>query len=178
MPVTVYVLAANPVAVAVVCPFDHTKPTEPVPPVELAVAAPVALPKQSTSVGAPTLTLSAAAGSDIVTDAIDVHPFASVPVTVYVLAARPVAVAVVCPFDHTKPTAPVPPVEFAVAAPVALLKQSTSVGAPTLTLRAAAGSDIVTVELVSQAFASVTVTLYVAADNPERSSVVAELDHK
>ena len=40
--------------------------------------------------------VSAAAGCVMLAVAVVVHPFASVTVTVYVPAARPVAVAVVC----------------------------------------------------------------------------------
>ena len=178
MPVTVYVPAARPVFAAVVRPLDHTKPTAPVPPVEDAVAAPVELPKQSTLVCDPMLTFNAAAGCDIVTEAIDVQPLASVPVTVYVPAARPVFAAVVVPLDHKNPTAPVPPVELAVAAPVELPKQRTLVGAPTLTLSAAAGWVIVTEATEVQPFASVPVTVYVPAARPVLEAVVRPLDHK
>ena len=78
---TVYVPAARPVLEAVVRPFDHKNPTAPVPPVDDAVAAPVELPKHRTLVCEPMLTLSAAAGCDIVKEAIELQALASEPVT-------------------------------------------------------------------------------------------------
>ena len=72
---------------------------------------------------------------------------ASVPVTVYVPAARPGFEAVVRPFDHINPTAPVPPIEDAVAEPVELPKQSTLVCEPILTFNTAAGCEIVTLAI-------------------------------
>ena len=66
------------------------------PPVAVTVAEPVAPPKQSTFVCAVIVAANAAAGSVMVTVAVVVHPPASVTVTVYVPAARPVAVLTVC----------------------------------------------------------------------------------
>jgi len=71
---------------------------------------------------------------------VSVHPLASVAVTVYVPAVRPVAVAVVAPVLHTKVLVPVPPEAEAVADPVdpplhstfeALMLATTAVGCVT-----------------------------------------------
>jgi len=64
----------------------------PVPPDPDAVADPSLLPLQLTSVGVPIET-DTAVGCAMVVDSVSVHPLASVTVTVYVPAVRPVAVA-------------------------------------------------------------------------------------
>jgi hypothetical protein len=64
-----------------------------VPPLPAAVADPVLAPKHSTLVCTGTDAVRADAGWVIVVVAVAVHPLASVTVTVYVFAARPVAVA-------------------------------------------------------------------------------------
>ena len=74
------------------------------------------------------------AGSVMVTSSVSVHPFASVAVTVYVPAVRPVAVAEVPPPpDHAYVIVPVPPDPDAVAAPSLSPLQLTLVGVPIVT---------------------------------------------
>ena len=99
------------------------------------------------------------------TEAIEVQPLASVPVTVYVPATRPVAVLDVCPFDHTKLTVPVPPVEDAVAIPVESPKQEMLVCEATYVTKAV-GWVTGKFLLVVQPLASVTVHVQVPGVKP------------
>ena len=94
----------------------------------------------------------------ITTVATAVQPFASVAVTLYVPAAKPVAIAAVWPLFHRYVIMPVPPVPAAVAEPFAPPKQLTFVEALMLTDTAEAGSEIITVAVSVQPLASVTVT--------------------
>ena len=65
------------------------------PPAGLAVALPFEPPKQDTWLFTVVVALKAAVGCKMVTLAVHMQPFASVTVTVYVPALRPVAVGVV-----------------------------------------------------------------------------------
>ena len=94
--VTVYEPAAKPVAVAPVAALLQAYVFVPVPPVEVAVAEPLAPPLHNTFVCAE-IDADTAVGCVIVTVADAVHPLASVAVTVYAPAANPVAVAPVAP---------------------------------------------------------------------------------
>jgi len=92
----IYVPAARPVAVAVVCAGNvfHEYVYGPTPPAGVAVAVPVDDPLHNTlTCVVPTVS---ATGWVIVTLAVLIHRLASVTVTIYVPAARPVAVAVIC----------------------------------------------------------------------------------
>src|SRR6478736_2686683 len=118
--------------------------------------------------------VNAAAGSVMVTVAVVVHPPASVTVTVYVPAARFVAVAVVCTgmVFQLYVSGAVPTVGVTVADPVAPPKQSTFVCALMAAVNAAAGSVMVTVAVVVHPPASVTVTVYVPAARRAAEGVV------
>ena len=70
---------------------------DPVPPVALTVAAPVEPPKHATLVCAEAVALKAAAGWEMVKLWVAVHELASVTVTVYVPAAKLLAVMPVPP---------------------------------------------------------------------------------
>jgi hypothetical protein len=96
-----------------------------VPPEPLTVTLPVELPKQRTFVCNPTLAVSAAVGCVIVTNLVAVQPFASVTVTLYVPATRPVRSCVVAPFDQAYAYGAVPPVTVRSIDPVAPPKQAT-----------------------------------------------------
>ena len=84
--------AAKLVAVAEVWPLFHKYVIVPVPPVPAAVAVPSEAPKQETLVDALIVTATALAGCVMVTVAVSVQPLASVTVTVWLPAERPVAV--------------------------------------------------------------------------------------
>ncbi len=92
--VTVYVPAARLEAVAEVAPLDQAKEYDVVPPVAEAVASP-SLPPLQLTLSVYAVAATSTAGSVIVTEAESVQPLASVTVTLYVPAARPVTVAVV-----------------------------------------------------------------------------------
>lgn len=81
---------------AVVAPVDHIKVMVPVPPVPLAVAEPSVehVPL------VPVMLATTAVGAVIVAEPVAVQPEASVAVTVYVPAARPVILAVTAPLLH------------------------------------------------------------------------------
>ena len=66
------------------------------PPATAIVALPVLAPKQPTLVCALTLLLSVAAGCEMVTLRVALHPFTSVMVQVHVPALKLFAVALVC----------------------------------------------------------------------------------
>ena len=125
-------------------------------------------PKQSTFVCAVIVAANAAAGSVMVTVAVVVHPPASVTVTVYVPAARPVAVA-----DRLYRCG-IPTISICRCAASCSHccrsgrppKQSTFVCAVIVAANAAAGSVMVTVAVVVHPPASVTVTVYVPAARP------------
>ena len=78
--------------------FDHRYVLPPLPPAGVTVAVPLLPPLQETGVDDDDAVRTA--GSLTVADAVAVQPLMSVTVTEYVPAARPVAVAVVWPFDH------------------------------------------------------------------------------
>ncbi len=116
--VTTYVPAARPVAVAPVCTGDvfHEYVYNPVPPLTVAVAVPVAPPLQDTFVWLGVI--ASTAGWVIVTLVVPVHPLASFAVIVYVPGARPVKL----PLDWKEPPSekvivPVPPVAVTVIVP-------------------------------------------------------------
>lgn len=119
--VTVYVPAAKPVAVGELpAPPDHEYVKLPVPPEPAAVALPVLAPLQLMFVCDEMLAVGAPA-FPIVTVVVAVQPFPSVPVTVYVEAAKPVADAALPPegdqlYEYPEPT--VPPEAATVAVPV------------------------------------------------------------
>ena len=116
--VTVYVPAARPVRFSVVAPFDHRYVSAPVPPATVKLIAPVEPPLQLTLVEEAMLALRAVAGCVIVCEAVAVQLLASVTVTLYVPAPRPVRFSVAAPFDHRYVSAPVPPVTVRLIAPV------------------------------------------------------------
>jgi hypothetical protein len=100
------------------------------------------------------------------TEVVVVQPLASVAVTLYVPAIKPLAVAVFWPLFHRYVIAPVPPVPAAVADPFAPPKQDTLVLVLIVTDTAVAGCVITAVAVLVQLFASVTVTVYVPAARP------------
>jgi hypothetical protein len=126
---------------------------------------------------------SATAGSVIVTVAVLVHNFASVTVTVYGPAAKPVAVAVVAVLgdDHAYEYGAVPPAALTVAEPVESPLQSTFVLAVMAEVKTAGSVTVaVAVAVLVQLFASVAVmvTVYVPAALPVKSSDVSPLLHR
>jgi hypothetical protein len=147
-----------------------------VPPDAVKSAVPVALPKHNTLTPVM-LAASAAAGCVITTEAVVEHPLASVTVTLYVPATRPVLSSVVTPLPQLNEYGAVPPVAVRLAAPVELPKQRTFVP-EMLAASAAAGCVMTTEAVVEQLLASVTVTEYVPAVKFARSSVVAPFDHR
>jgi hypothetical protein len=124
--VTPYVPAARLDKSSLVAPLDQRYVYAVVPPLTLRLAAPVEFPKQSTFV--PDIeAASAAAGCVITTEAVVEQLLASVTVTVYVPAARPVLSSVVTPLPQLYEYGAVPPDAVRLAAPVELPKQSTLV---------------------------------------------------
>jgi hypothetical protein len=97
--VTLYVPAITPVIEAVVAELDHAYVYGIVPPVDEAVAPPFEIPLhvvfESTTLEAINI-----AGSVIVVELVEVHPFASVMVTLYIPAITPVIDAVVAELLH------------------------------------------------------------------------------
>jgi hypothetical protein len=170
--VTIYVPAARPVAVAVVCTGKvfHEYAYGPTPPAGVAVAVPVDDPLHNTlTCVVPTVS---ATGWVIVTLAVLIHRLASVTVTIYVPAARPVAVAVVCTGNvfHEYVYGPTPPAGVAVAVPVDdPLHNTLTCVVPTVS---ATGWVIVTLAVLIHRLASVTVTIYVPAARPVAVAVV------
>ena len=92
MTVTVYVPAANPLAIAAVPPVLHAKENAPVPPEPEAVNDPSLPPKHATSWVSVIVAFTVAEGSPMVCVADTVVELASVTVTVYVPAVNPVTV--------------------------------------------------------------------------------------
>ena len=165
--VHVHVPAGRLVAAAVVCTgvVFQLYVYGAVPPVMEIVALPVLLPKQFTLVCAATVGVSAVVGCVMGTGRVVVHPRASVMVQVQVPAGRLFAVALVCAglVFQLKAYGVVPPVTSTVALPVFPPKQFTLVCAPVDALNAAAGWVMVTVRMVVQPRASVTVQVHVPA---------------
>jgi hypothetical protein len=107
---------------------------------------------------------SATAGSVMIAVAVLIHPFASVTVTVYVPAAKPVAVAVVCAGleFHAYEYGAVPPAALTVAEPVVPFLQSTLVLAVMAEVKTAGSVTVaVAVAVLVQLFASVAVMVTV-----------------
>ena len=105
-------------------------------------------------------------GSEIVTESMAAQLFASVTVTVYVPAVRPVAVALVPPDGaHEYVNGPVPPVIVTVADPFPPPLHDTLVTDPMEGVPPAA-LETVTDAVAVQPFASVTVTTYGLAARP------------
>jgi hypothetical protein len=138
----------------------------------MTVACPFVPPKQD----AFTLVVVAAStgGCVIVTVCVIIQPFASVIVQVYVPIARPVAVALVPPVgNHAYVYAGVPPPTLTVAVPFDPPKQETFVCvAETVN---AAGCVMLNVAVVTHAFASVIVQVYVPAASPDAVAFVPPL---
>jgi hypothetical protein len=124
-------------------------------------------PKQDTGVAVAEAVTAVGCVTTAVAD--EVHPFASITVTVYVPAVRPVAVAVVwLLIDHRYVIGAVPPVAVAVALPLLPPAQETFT---TLVVTVGPLRLITVAEAVFvQPLASVTVTVYVPA---ERFAIVA-----
>ena len=135
------------------------------PPVAVTVAEPVLIPLHSTFVWAVIEAVNWD-GSVITTKVLEIQPFASVAVTLYVPAVRPVAVADAWPLFHKYVIVPVPPVPAAVAEPFEPPKQLTFTEAEIVTATALAGCVIVTLAVSVQPFESVTVTLWLPAESP------------
>jgi len=105
-----------------------------------------------------------AAGAVNVTFAVAVHPFASVTVTVYEPAAKPLAVVFVPPLGaHEYVKLPVPPLAVTVALPSVLVWHKGFV-LELILADIAEGAVNVTLAVTVHPFASVTVTVYVPAD--------------
>jgi hypothetical protein len=108
--------AESVVAELVVSVLLHRYDFDPVPPVELAVAVELLPPLQVTGVGSVMLTSKSGLWVTLAV-VVAVQPLASVAVTLYVPADRPVMVVEVEPVLQTKVFVPVPPVPAAVAVP-------------------------------------------------------------
>jgi hypothetical protein len=129
----------------------YPEPT--VPPLPAALAVPVLAPKHKTFVCVGTDAVNADAGCVTVVVAVAVHPFASVTVTVYVLAASPVAVAALPPEGaqlYVYPDPTVPPLPDAFAVPLLPPKQDTLVCVGMEAASAEAGCVIVIVVVPGQ----------------------------
>jgi hypothetical protein len=127
-----------------------------VPPVGVIVAVPLFAPKQVMFV--EEIVAASTAGSVTVKDCVPVQPFASVTVSVYVPAQRPVAVAEVPPDGaQLYVYAGVPPITVEVMLPLHTPKQETFVTEPEMMI--GVGSVMMNVCVVVQPFASVTVTV-------------------
>jgi hypothetical protein len=170
----VYVLALNPVAVAVVCVLLQWYVYGDVPPPGAAVAEPLPLPLHKIFTGVTVAVM--AVGCVNVTDLTVVHPLASVIVTVYVLALSPVAVAVVCALLQRYVYGDVPPPGAAVAVPLVLPLHN--IFTCVTVAERTAGCVNVTVLTNVHPLASVIVTVYVLALSPVAVVVVCALLHK
>src|SRR6185437_7848632 len=95
--VSVYIPADKPFIEVVVAPLLQLYVYGALPPVTFDTIEPLPLPLHVRSVG-----VSTTLAPELVTvvEAVSEHPNESLTVTVYVPAPRPVAVAVVAPFDH------------------------------------------------------------------------------
>ena len=154
--VTLYVPAARLDKSSLVDPFDQRYVYAVVPPDTDKLATPVELPKQRTFVPL-ILAASGFAGCVITTEAVVEQPLASVTVTLYVPAVRPVLSSVVTPPPQLNEYGAVPPDAVRLAAPVLLPKQRTLVP-EMLAASGLAGCVITTEAVVEQPLASVTVT--------------------
>jgi hypothetical protein len=154
--VTVYVPAVTPVMLAVVAELLQANEYGAVPPDPLAVAEPLFPPLQLMFEFTTELATNAVGSVIVVLDVV-VQLFASVTVTVYVPATRPLAVADVAALLHAKVYGDVPPDPFAVAVPLLPPLQLTGVF-EALAVNIA-GSVIVTLDVVVQEFTSDTVTV-------------------
>jgi hypothetical protein len=153
-----------------------------VPPDTVRLILPLLTPAQVAFV-ATAVADSATAGSVIVTVAVLVQFLASVTVTVYGPAAKPVAVAVVAVLgdDHAYVYGAVPPAALTVAEPVVPFLQSTFVLAVMAEVKTAGSVTVaVAVAVLVHPFTSVAVmvTVYVPAALAVKSSVVAPLLHR
>jgi hypothetical protein len=155
--VVVYVPATIPVIEAVVAVLLQAYVYGIVPPVADALAPPLAKPLQ-VMFESTALTATKIIGSVIVEELVELHPFASVIVVVYVPATTPVIEAVVAELIHAYVYGIVPPVADAVAPPSARplqdIFESTTVAAII-----EAGSVMVELLVEVHPFASVMVTL-------------------
>jgi len=138
----------------------------------VAVADPFDPPLQLTLV-VVALTDAADAGCVTTAVAVVVHALASVAVTVYVPAVSVLMDAVVAPVFQLYVAVPVPPVELAVADPLLPPKQLMLVTDVVATN--AAGWVMATVAVAVHELASVAVTVYVPAVNPDAVAPVALL---
>jgi hypothetical protein len=139
----------------------------------LAAAAPVDAPLHNTFV-CDEIVVEAAVGWVIVTVAVDVHPFASVAVTVYDPAAKPVAVAPVAELLHKYVFVPVPPVALTVAEPVDAPLHKTFT-CDEIVAETAVGWVNVELAVAVNPPVAVTVTVYVPAARPVMAADVAPL---
>ena len=128
------------------------------PPFAVTVAEPLLPLLQLTLFWAVMAAEMALAGSVIVTVSESVQPLASVAVKVYVPAGNPVAVMPVAPLLQLYITAPVPPVELAVAEPLEPPKQETLVE-EAMEATKAAGCKISATAVAVHPLESVTVTV-------------------
>jgi hypothetical protein len=127
----------------------------PTPPEGVTVAVPFGLPQVE---GVVVVDAATGVGCVIVYVRVMVQPFASVTVTVYVPAARPVAEEPVPPLGaHEYVYGAVPPEATTVAEPVVPPLQSTFTCEPVVA--SAGGCVMLNVLVVVQPFASVTVTV-------------------
>ena len=110
---------------------------------------------------------------DVVAD--DVHPAASVTVTVYVPLANPETLAFVEPFDHAYVYGDVPFVADAVALP---LSSPHVVSVEVVLAIGELESPITAVDAEVHPAASVTVTVYVPGANPVIDAVESPFDHE
>jgi hypothetical protein len=163
--VHVYVPAQSAVAVAPVPPEGaHAYVYVPVPPEATTEAEPVHAPLHSTFT-CDCVALSGG-GCVMVTLAVATQPLLSVTVTVYVPADKPEAVAPVPPDGaHEYVYVPDPPVAVTVAEPLLPPLQLTFVCAEIVAVGEPA-FVMVTVRVMLQPFASVTVTVYEPAPRP------------
>jgi hypothetical protein len=154
--------AVKPVLEAVVLPFDQLKEYGVVPPAPTAVDDPLELPLQLTLI--LVVVALRAEGCVTVTDLVTKQAVASVTVTVYVPADKPVFDVVVRPFDQLKVYGLLPPLALIVADPFEPPLQLTFVFVAVAVI--ALGCVTVTERVAEHKAASVTVTVYVPAVRP------------
>lgn len=140
-----------------------------VPPLPVTVASPTVPPLQAILVWPVMVATTPSTGSVIVVLEVYIHPFASVTVTLYVPAVKPVAVVVPCAGEvlHKMVYGAVPPaIPLMVAVPLLPPAQLTLVLVNGFAVIALPAVMFIPVMMVSHRFASVTVMLYNPVANP------------
>src|SRR6188474_327265 len=155
---------------SVVAPLLHAKVYGAVPPLTVRSTEPLLAAHAAASVGTAPAT-RVLPGCATVALAVCVQPLASVMVTLYVPAPRPLMSSVVAPLLHTKVYGAVPPLTVRSTDPLLVAHAAASVGTAPAT-RVLPGCATVALAVCVQPLAAVIVTLYVPALRRPLSSVV------